>query len=81
MPIYGKKNKHHPQIILGCWLVGVVLIKTYYVAEITSMVATPKFEFTFKSIEEVARHIDKLTVLVAEGSTSEEYFMVFLNRL
>ena len=64
--------------MLGCWLLSVVLIKTYYVAEITSMVATPKFEFVFKSIEDVAKKIEQVTVLVAEGSTSEEYFMVIL---
>lgn len=76
MPIFGKKNDHHPQLILACWLLGVVLIKTYYVAEITAMVATPNYVFTYESIEDVAKDSDKVTILVEKGSASEEYFMV-----
>lgn len=74
--MFGKKNFHHPRIILACWLLGAVLIKTYYVAEITAMVATPNNVFTYESIEDVAKDSDRVTVLVEKGSASEEFFMV-----
>lgn len=70
-------NRHDSRLILTTCLIAVVLLRTYYTAEITSMVAEPNPKFAFKSIEEVAKQITNgVKVLVAKGSTSEEYFMV-----
>ena len=77
VPLYGKENNYHSRLIVTGCLLGVgVLLRTYYIAEITAMVATPNPSYLFKSIEEVAEESKHVKVMVAKGSTSEEYFMV-----
>ena len=74
VPFFGTSIGHSAQMMLGCWLIGVVLIKTYYVAEITSMVAIPSHVYAFESIEDVASQSHRVTVLVAKGSTCVFFF-------